>query len=611
MNQRKLLLHQRVEVRQFEEGLRGSWHPGVVVGVSDLCRMVEYDELLCETGDSKLIESIPVTEAIDGLHRRRHVSITYRGRIRPPPPLPQVDSSEKFGFGVCVDAWFEDAWWEGVIFDCDHDANERCVFFPDEVEECKFSVSQLRVAREWDEFLGVWKDRGVWILVQLARDLEGDVPLSKFVKKIWSALRLNYGFMKMISEWPCGVRSVWNRYFMDVVYEIAVKLSRRDLGYRKILSYLVGKKGNKSKDSEHASSNSFLCDSLIQVRNRKAMSYKVRKKGNKSKDSQHAVLNSHLCDSLVKVRNHNEFKVTRASQKGGEDSHGKCNKKQQSPSSKSEDKKQSITNTTDQNGFEANNLCREKDMTTGPSFIENTTVGKGVYDRSSNSGSCLHHVVNCVSFPTQKKPDQVESNIEKLNSAGACEGDHNKLLSDSSREEKTAQCLHHVQKYQSVKRRRTLRKRSFNNKLVMVFTDCLEKQKDKKASFFVVHKRRNCSIMKKRELKKSQQVNSKLKLTPKVQEQGLNAVRTRNSLFSNSCRPTMPFEKYGKNFRLKDMVSNSRKRKMKRGYCSGQLRDTICSVCHHWGDLILCDHCPSSYHLSCLDLKVCFHFLYY
>ncbi|XP_031249188.1 increased DNA methylation 1-like isoform X2 [Pistacia vera] len=416
--------------------------------------------------------------------------------------------------------------------------------------------------------------------------------------------------MKMISEWPCGVRSVWNRYFMDVVYEIAIKLSRRDLGYRKILSYLVGKKGNKSKDSQHASSNSFLCDSLIQARNRKAMSYKVRKKGNKSKgnkskDSQHAVLNSHLCDSLVKVRNHNEFKVTRASQKGGEDSHGKCNKKQQSPSSKSEDKKQSITNTTDQNGFEANNLCREKDMTTGPSFIENTTVGKGVYDRSSNSGSCLHHVVNCVSFPTQKKPDQVESNIEKLNSAGACEGDHNKLLSDSSREEKTAQCLHHIQKYQSVKRRRTLRKRSFNNKLVMVFTDCLEKQKDKKASFFVVHKRRNCSIMKKRELKKSQQVNSKLKLTPKVQEQGLNAVRTRNSLFSNSSRPTMPFEKYGKNFRLKDMVSNSRKRKMKRGYCSGQLRDTICSVCHHWGDLILCDHCPSSYHLSCLDLKDC------
>ncbi|XP_044469924.1 uncharacterized protein LOC123199127 isoform X3 [Mangifera indica] len=603
MKQRKLLLHQKVEVRQFEEGLRGSWHPGVVVGVSDLCRMIEYDELLCENGDSKLIESIPVTEAIDGLHRRRHVSSTYRGRIRPPPPWSQVDSSEKLGFGVCVDAWFEDAWWEGVIFDCDHNANERCVFFPDEVDERKFCVSQLRVAHEWDEFLGGWKDRGVWILVQLARDLEGDVPLAKFVKKIWSALQLNYGFMKMISEWPCGVRSVWNRYFMDVVYEIAIRLSRRDLGYHKILSYLVAKKGNKLKASQQASSNSSLCDSLIQLRNHKTVSYKIRKKGNKSKESQHAVLNSHPCDSLVKVKNHSEFKVTRSSQKGGEDSYGKCNKRQQLPSSKLENEKQPLTNTIDQNGFEDNNLCKEKDMTTGPSYMEKATVSKDVCDRSPNCGSDLHQEANCVSFPIQKKPDRLESNTEKLNSAVTCEGDHNKFLTDTSREEKTSQCLHHVQKYQSVKRQRNLKKRSFNNKLLMVFTDFLEKQKDKKASVFVVQKRRNCSIMNKRELKKSQQVNSKLKLTPKIEEHGLNAVRTRNSLFSKSCLPTMQFDEYGKSFRLKDTVSNSRKHKMKQGYYTGQLRDTICSVCHHWGDLVLCDHCPSSYHLSCLHLK--------
>ncbi|KAI4316613.1 hypothetical protein L6164_024578 [Bauhinia variegata] len=31
--------------------------------------------------------------------------------------------------------------------------------------------------------------------------------------------------------------------------------------------------------------------------------------------------------------------------------------------------------------------------------------------------------------------------------------------------------------------------------------------------------------------------------------------------------------------------------------------DSICSVCHNEGELILCDRCPSSFHLSCLGLK--------
>lgn len=35
--------------------------------------------------------------------------------------------------------------------------------------------------------------------------------------------------------------------------------------------------------------------------------------------------------------------------------------------------------------------------------------------------------------------------------------------------------------------------------------------------------------------------------------------------------------------------------------------DYICSVCHDGGDLVLCDQCPSSFHTSCLGLKVC-HF---
>ncbi|XP_042492548.1 uncharacterized protein LOC122072073 isoform X2 [Macadamia integrifolia] len=227
---KKLILNEKVEVRQFDVGLRGSWHPGVVVGVSDFCRLVMYNELLCETGDSKLVESIPITKAVEGLcHRRCHVTSTYRGRIRP-QPSPSADSDTyraNFTCGLCVDAFYEDAWWEGVIFDRDEGAEVRLVFFPDEGDELKVNVKDLRVSRKWDELLGIWKDRGVWVLMELAEELEQERPLSPFLKKVWFHLRSNAGFVKKISEWTCGVRDLWSKYLREVLPKIAVECGQQ------------------------------------------------------------------------------------------------------------------------------------------------------------------------------------------------------------------------------------------------------------------------------------------------------------------------------------------------------------------------------------------------
>ena len=56
----------------------------------------------------------------------------------------------------------------------------------------------------------------------------------------------------------------------------------------------------------------------------------------------------------------------------------------------------------------------------------------------------------------------------------------------------------------------------------------------------------------------------------------------------------------GKGFKKE---SCSRKKSSKHHYEN----DYICSVCHYGGDLVLCDQCPSSFHKSCLGLKVgCF-----
>ncbi|KAF8404040.1 hypothetical protein HHK36_008917 [Tetracentron sinense] len=256
MNQRKLLLHDKVEVRQFEEGLRGSWHPGVVVSVSDSCRYVEYNELLSETGVSKLVECIPVTNAVEGLCRRRRVPLTNRGHIRPPPPSPPPDTCKpKLNYGLCVDAFYEDAWWEGVVFDRDESSHERSVFFPDEGDERKFNVRDLRVSCEWDEFLGGWRDRGVWVLMKLSEELEQDGSLPLFVKNVWSCLRLNAGFVKVISQWTCGVPSLWNKYLMDVIFELMVESSQQPLGPPNLSDGLLRKRRNKSKNYKQADDN--------------------------------------------------------------------------------------------------------------------------------------------------------------------------------------------------------------------------------------------------------------------------------------------------------------------------------------------------------------------
>ncbi|XP_022774765.1 uncharacterized protein LOC111316848 isoform X2 [Durio zibethinus] len=481
MNQRKLLLNERVEVRQFEEGLRGSWHPGVVVGVSNLFRSIEYDELLCETGESKLIESIPVTEAIEGLHSRRHIPLTYRGHVRPLPPPSQPLSNQKLGFGVCVDALFEDAWWEGVILDNDDNASERSVYFPDEGDECKFSVSQLRVAHEWDEFMGIWRDRGVWILVQLAKELEGDVPLACCVKKVWSSIRLNYGFIKMISEWTCGVRTVWRKYFMEVVQEIAVGISRRNLANRKILAWMVGKKGNKLKDPGQA--------------------------------------NSHLSDTFVLAGSCNDLKAVRSSQKREEGGPlGKHKGRKRSVMSKLKHEELSTINKSTRKSFWADKSCGEKRMTSDVSLIKsNYSILIHESDQIPN-----HYTDNnkeVCSLPTQiKESGKLESEINKQKSPTLCENGANQFCVESSGGSKTfSYAVSHVQDNQSACN--SFKKHGqIDGNLAANFPDCSKMHVSRLAFFSVIHKRRRSTLMRRRISKMCQKPNSKVTKPSKVEK---------------------------------------------------------------------------------------------
>ncbi len=57
----------------------------------------------------------------------------------------------------------------------------------------------------------------------------------------------------------------------------------------------------------------------------------------------------------------------------------------------------------------------------------------------------------------------------------------------------------------------------------------------------------------------------------------------------------------------KTRISTRKQHNRMEGNCHQGENDYICTVCHYGGELILCDQCPSSFHKSCIGLKVCIY----
>lgn len=204
---RKLLEGERVEVRQREVGLRGSWHPAKVVKVKYGRRVVEYEDLLTSDGTRKLCESVRLSKDL------KHYSPTLRlkngmsaeepierGFIRPLPPPRSTPLPIKWKSGLLVDAFYDGAWWEGILLDepfCNHAESKVKVFFPEEGDELQILVSDLRVSQEWDEESGDWEVRGSWPFYSEIGEIDVS-PLKQichkrrsFLKKLWRQKRIN------------------------------------------------------------------------------------------------------------------------------------------------------------------------------------------------------------------------------------------------------------------------------------------------------------------------------------------------------------------------------------------------------------------------------------
>ncbi|XP_020202031.1 uncharacterized protein LOC109787863 [Cajanus cajan] len=211
---RKLLVNERVEVKSVEEGFLGSWHPGTVIRCEKQKRHVKYDNILDDDGLEYLVDVVFVSPVLDGVCSSSD-SGNERGYIRPLPP-PLEFGEKDLQFGRCVDVNYQEAWWEGVIFDHCNGMDGRSVFFPDLGDEMKVGTHQLRITQDWDEDTENWQPRGKWVFLELIEECERESFIAVSVKQIWYDVRARQDFDN-IKHWAYNVKDLWRDLVLEVV----------------------------------------------------------------------------------------------------------------------------------------------------------------------------------------------------------------------------------------------------------------------------------------------------------------------------------------------------------------------------------------------------------
>ncbi|KAF3441226.1 hypothetical protein FNV43_RR15139 [Rhamnella rubrinervis] len=236
---RRLLLHERVEVvmpppvcqlsfpigfgilgdvfvRSEDDGFLGSWHSGTVIACDDQGnRHVKYDHLLVDDCSDSLVEVVTVSSILDDIDSGCETWSGYRGNIRPLQPWVECGKCG-LHYGLCVDVYYQEAWWEGVVFDHDDGSDERKIFFPDLGDEMKIGIDTLRITHNWDEVTENWQRRGTWILLELIEQYEQEKYLAVSVKQIWYDVRGKEGFEK-IGEWTNNMSDSWEELVLEVI----------------------------------------------------------------------------------------------------------------------------------------------------------------------------------------------------------------------------------------------------------------------------------------------------------------------------------------------------------------------------------------------------------
>ncbi|XP_047331058.1 uncharacterized protein LOC124934572 [Impatiens glandulifera] len=214
----KLLVGDKVEVKSMKDGFLGSWHSGGVIFCESQARIIEYYHILCDDNSgNKLIQRVEITPAIQGNCSVLPSSNNYKGLIRPSPPTSDFDMS-KLEYGHCVDVYYMDAFWEGVILDHNDGSLNRLIIFPDMGNEMSVGIRSLRISQDWDETSGEWKPREKWLFLEVLNEFIKEWALPLSVSEIWYKVREIDSFMNL-KVWTSTTRDDWIQVLTEVIFD--------------------------------------------------------------------------------------------------------------------------------------------------------------------------------------------------------------------------------------------------------------------------------------------------------------------------------------------------------------------------------------------------------
>ncbi|KAH8950307.1 hypothetical protein BDL97_10G078200 [Sphagnum fallax] len=132
----------RVEMLCQDSGLRGCWFKGVVTRRVSRRLKIQYEELQNEDGEGNLEEWVSAWRLAgpDKLGVRIVGRTTFR-------PFPTPCTSADYCIGQAVDVWWNDGWWEGIVYS---------IVPAGEGDISSFHSADLRVSKDWVN--GFWVD---------------------------------------------------------------------------------------------------------------------------------------------------------------------------------------------------------------------------------------------------------------------------------------------------------------------------------------------------------------------------------------------------------------------------------------------------------------------
>ncbi|CAL0323200.1 unnamed protein product [Lupinus luteus] len=202
-------------VRSTEISSLGSLNPGTIIRCGKKKRCIRYDNIVEDDGVTYCEQVVNVPAVLDGGNVGSSRSYE-RIIIRPIPPILEIVEHD-LQFGLCVDVDYEEAWWEGVIFDHDNEVEERNVFFPDLGDEMKIRIQQLRITQDWDEVSDSWKRRGKWAFLELVEEIASVSYIPVSIKQIYYDVRKRDDFFDRIKDWTCNVKDLWREPVMEIL----------------------------------------------------------------------------------------------------------------------------------------------------------------------------------------------------------------------------------------------------------------------------------------------------------------------------------------------------------------------------------------------------------